>query len=277
MQFDANGWLDIATEVDYSANSMSRQGYSIKYLVLHGTAGGSSAQGIGQYFKSTIGGSNPVSSHLIIDQQGNVVQGVPMSLAAFANGVITNGHAAYLPNPSINPNWYTASIEFVKSSTDNSDSLTDIQTQVGFEVIKCICDTYNIPKRAGDANGGIIKHADIDPVNRSRCPGPYPWDALWQYLGGNMPPTPNQLKEAQDCWNSFFNIIGQKPPVTGTSIYQAWLSEWVDSGKQYGPPITYEYNSNDWNGNQIMVQEFAHARCEFRAGIANWYSINGQL
>jgi hypothetical protein len=187
MQFDANGWLDVATEVDYSANSMSRQGYSIKYLVLHGTAGGNSAQGVGEYFKSTIGGANPVSSHLIIDQQGNVVQGVPMSLAAFANGVITNGHAAYLPDPSINPNLYTASIEFVKPSTDNSDALAPIQQQVGFEVIKCICDTYDIPKRAGDANGGIIKHADIDPINRSRCPGTLDWNALWAYLanGGN--------------------------------------------------------------------------------------------
>ncbi len=188
MKFDANGWLDVATEVDYSANSMSRQGYGIKYLVLHGTAGGTSAQGVGEYFKSTVGGSNPVSSHLIIDQQGNIVQGVPMTLAAFANGVITNGHAAYLPDPSINPNWYTASIEFVKLSTDNSDALTDIQAKVGFEVIKCICDTYHIPKRAGDANGGIISHADIDPINRSRCPGTFPWDALWAYLanGGNM-------------------------------------------------------------------------------------------
>ncbi len=188
MKFDPSGWLDSATEIDYSANSMSRQGYGIKYLVLHGTAGGTSAQGVGEYFKSTVGGSNPVSSHLIIDQQGNIVQGVPMSLAAFANGVITNGHAAFLPDPSINPNWYTASIEFVKPSTDNSDALTDIQVKVGFEVIKCICDTYHIPKRAGDANGGIISHADIDPINRSRCPGNFPWDALWAYLanGGNM-------------------------------------------------------------------------------------------
>lgn len=182
MKFDSNGWLDAAQEVNYSANSMPRQGYGIKYLVIHGTAGGTSAQGIGQYFQSTIGGSNPVSSHLIIDQQGNIVQGVPLSLAAFANGVITNGHAAYLLGPSINPNWYTASIEFVKASTDNSDALTAIQQQVGFEVIQCICDTYSIHKRAGDANGGIIKHADIDPINRALCPNTFDFNALWAYL-----------------------------------------------------------------------------------------------
>ncbi len=276
MQFDSNGWLDVAQEVDYSANSMSRQGYSIKYLVLHGTAGGTSAQGIGQYFQSTIGSSNPVSSHLIIDQQGNIVQGVPLSLAAFGNGVITNGHASYLPDPSINPNYYTASIEHVKQSTDNSDALTAIQQQKSFEVIQCICNTYNIPKHAGDANGGIISHANIDPVNRSRCPGTYPWDALWQYLRGNMQPTQNQLKEAQDCWNSFFKSIAQAPPATGTGIYQAWLSDWINQGKQYGPPITHEYDSNDWSGSHIVVQEFAHARCEWN-GAANWYNPNGKI
>src|SRR5882762_5136894 len=106
MKFDANGWLDVAFEIDYLQNSMSRQGYGIKYLVMHGTAGGNSAQGIGEFFQGTQGGSNPVSSHIIIDQQGNIVQGVPLSLAAFGNGVITNGHAAWLPDPSINPNYY---------------------------------------------------------------------------------------------------------------------------------------------------------------------------
>ena len=181
MKFDKDGWLDIATEVDYSANSMSRQGYGIKYLVLHGTAGGTSAEGVGEYFKGTVGSSNPVSSHIIIDQQGDVTQGVPLSLAAFGNGVIGAGHASYIPD-NVNPNLYTASIEFVKASTDNSDPLTAIQAQVGFEVIKCICDTYNIPKRAGDANGGIIKHADINPVDRARCPGTFDFDALWAYL-----------------------------------------------------------------------------------------------
>ncbi|HEX3640094.1 MAG TPA: N-acetylmuramoyl-L-alanine amidase [Ktedonobacteraceae bacterium] len=190
MKFDANGWLDVAQKVDYSANSMSRQGYGIKYLCLHGTAGGTSAQGVGQFFQGTIGSSNPVSSHIIIDQQGDVVQGVSLKDAAFGNGVITNGHAAWLPDPSINPNWYTASIEFVKASTDNSDALTAIQFQKGCEVIECICNTYNIPKRAGDVNGGIIKHADIDPISRARCPGTFDWTSLYNYLNGGNKPMP---------------------------------------------------------------------------------------
>ena len=110
-----------------------------------------------------------------------------MKDAAWANGVVTDGHAAWLPD-GINPNFYTASIEFVKASTDNSDALTPIQAQVGFEVIACICDTYGIPKRAGDGGGGIISHAAIDPINRARCPGPFDWSGLFAYLAGNQQP-----------------------------------------------------------------------------------------
>jgi len=86
-----------------------------------------------------------------------------------------------------------------------------------------------------------------------------------------MQPTANQLKEVQDCWNSFFKSIGQKAPVTGTGIYQAWLSDWINHGKQYGPPMTHEYNSNDWSGNSIVVQDShtqgANGSMEYRTGI----------
>lgn len=181
MKFDANGWLDVAVEIDYLNKSMSRQSHKITHLVIHGTAGGSSAEGIANYFATS---DVDASAHIEVDQKGVIAQGIPLSLAAWANGVIGAGHVSYI-REDLNPNYYTASIEFVKASTDNSDALTPIQQQVGFELIKCICDTYNIPKRAGDAKGGIIKHADIDPINRSRCPGTFPWNELWAYLAGN--------------------------------------------------------------------------------------------
>jgi hypothetical protein len=40
---------------------------------------------------------------------------------------------------------------------------------------------------AADDNTGIASHADIDPVNRARCPGTYPWSELFAYLAGNQP------------------------------------------------------------------------------------------
>lgn len=187
MKFDSLGWLDEAVEIDYLNKSMDRQGYAIKYIVLHGTAGGTSAQNIGAYFRNS---AVDASAHFIIGQDGTVVQGVPVTLASWANGVLTAGHASYL-SENINPNLYSVSIEHVKPSTDNSDQLTAIQAQKSFELIQCLCDTYNIPKHAGDASGGIISHADVDPINRARCPGPYDWNGLWQYLqsgGGPMIP-----------------------------------------------------------------------------------------
>jgi hypothetical protein len=175
-----NGWLDEAIEIDYQQKSMSRLGYKPKYICLHGTAGGSSAENIANYFATS---TVQASTHLIIGQDGHIVQGVSMNQAAWGNGVLTAGHASYLPD-NVNPNLTSISIEHVKPSNDNSDVLTSIQVQKSFQVVQCICDTYGIPKRAGDGNGGVISHADIDPVNRARCPGPYPWDALWAYLKG---------------------------------------------------------------------------------------------
>ena len=187
MRFDANGWLDDAIEVDILENTFDRQGVQPKYIVLHGTAGGSSAEAVANYMKSTVGGSSPVSTHFVIGQDGHIVQCVPLSLAAWGNGILTAGHTSYLPE-NVNPNLLTlASIEFVKASTDNSDALTPEQETSGFSLIACICDTYDIPKMAGGADGGIIRHADIDPVNRSRCPGTFSYGKLWNYLsnGGN--------------------------------------------------------------------------------------------
>jgi N-acetyl-anhydromuramyl-L-alanine amidase AmpD len=180
MKFDANGWLDEAIEIDYTNKSMSREGHKITHIVNHGTAGGNSAEGIANYFAAS---DVQASAHFVIDQQGEIAQGIPLSLAAWGNGIITPGHASYI-REDINPNLYTASIEHCKAHDDNSDALTAIQEQKSLELIKCICDTYGVPKKPGDAGGGIISHADIDPVNRSRCPGQYNWDKLWAYLKG---------------------------------------------------------------------------------------------
>lgn len=87
--------------------------------------------------------------------------------------------------------------------------------------------------------------------------------------------TENQLKAAIDAWKSVFLTIGTPPPVTGTGIYESWLANLI-TGKQFGPPLTHEYDSEDWDGNHIVVQEFAHARCEWN-GAPHWYGPNGKI
>lgn len=177
-----DGWIDEAIEVNVMGSSMSRNGYRPTHLVMHGTAGGTSAVGIGNYFKSKEGDPvNGASSHIVIDQAGNIVQCVSFLVAAWGNAPL-NAPRISFANASANPNFWTISIEHCKASTDNSNELTAAQKAASFKVAKLICETYGIPKRYGDGNGGVIAHADINSIDRSRCPGPYPWDELFKYL-----------------------------------------------------------------------------------------------
>jgi len=146
------------------------------FIILHGTAGGSSAESIAKYFRSTEGGGSPVSSHYIVGQDGHVIQTVAESDGAYANGVANN------PNWTGNPNYYTISIEHVKSSTDNGDPLTPAQQVASFALIKDVCIRNGIEMHDADDETGITGHFSIDPVNRSRCPGTFPWEQLWAFL-----------------------------------------------------------------------------------------------
>jgi N-acetyl-anhydromuramyl-L-alanine amidase AmpD len=239
------------------------------FLVLHATAGGNSAQAIANYFISTEGTNNPVSSHYIVGQDGHIIQMVDEKDGAFANGVVNS------PNWQGNPNIYTISIEFVKSSTDNSDPLTEVQKQSGFSLIEDICNRNGIGKYPADMNTGIVGHFAIDPVNRARCPGNFPWQELWSYLinGGKKPvqtPSTNQLKAMNDCWDSVLKNMVQGPAPKNTSIFNDWCHNYIN-GEYYGPPLCHEYQSVDWNGNLIFVQEFARGRAEFSNGKVSWY------
>ncbi|GHO75010.1 hypothetical protein KSD_27810 [Ktedonobacter sp. SOSP1-85] len=159
---------------NYFAN---RNGYTPKWIIVHGTAGFSSARDVGTYFQTA-----DVSANYVIGQDGTIVQCVSEKDGAWGNGVISTGHDSWWTS-SVNPNWVTISIEHVKPHTDNSDTITDAQKAASFRLISHICDRHKIPRRRADGNGGITGHYSIDPVNRSRCPGPYPWDELISYLG----------------------------------------------------------------------------------------------
>lgn len=164
-----------------------RNGYTPKWVILHGTAGGTSAQAIANYFAQS---SAQVSANYVIGQDGVVIQCVAESDAAWTNGIISGPpgksgdgvHHDSWWSTNINPNFLTISIEHVKPHTDNSDILSDAQKQASFTLIKHICERHGIPLRYADSNGGITGHYSMDPVNRSRCPGPYPWNELWASL-----------------------------------------------------------------------------------------------
>ncbi|GCE14899.1 N-acetylmuramoyl-L-alanine amidase [Tengunoibacter tsumagoiensis] len=208
----------------------NRNGYKPRYIIIHGTAGGSNAEAIAQYFKSTEGSSNPVSAHYVIGQDGEVVQCNSENDGAYANGVFSAGHDPWW-NTSINPNNVTISIEHCKPAEDNSNVLTDAQKASSFQLITEICQRWNIPTRWADGDGGITGHFSIDPVNRSRCPGPYPWDELFAALTstqkGNSSMVPNG-------WHDDGTTLTDKNGATFTGAVRTTIlaSNW-DSNNTY--------------------------------------------
>ena len=154
-----------------------RDGYRPRWIIIHGTAGFPSAEAVGYYFQQA-----DVATHYIIGRDGTIVQTVKEDHGAWGNGGISAGHDPWW-TPTINPNNVTISIEHVKPSKDNSDELTEIQKHTSFLLIGRICQRHNIPKHQADESGGITGHFSMDPVNRDFCPGPYPWEELFGYLG----------------------------------------------------------------------------------------------
>lgn len=169
-----------------------------KFILLHGTAGGVSAEAIARFFQNA-----GVSAHYVIGQDGQIVQCNNELDGAWADGIIDGVPMAGLPfraqsdgvhrddwwNPNgINPNDMGIAIEHCKPHDDNSDALTPAQQASGLWLVNDICNRWNIPKRFADANGGITGHFSIAAQSRQRCPGPYPWQALWNYLDGGQKP-----------------------------------------------------------------------------------------
>lgn len=158
---------------------IGRDGQRASWIVIHGTAGGSSAREVAGWF---VNNSPPTSVHYVVGRDGAVVQCVHESDSAWGNGVLSNGHASWWKN-NINPNLQTISIEHVKSDPHNAQGLTAEQQAASFALIAYLCAKWQIPARPGDAAGGIVGHNSIDPVNRADCPGTYPWAELYTYLG----------------------------------------------------------------------------------------------
>jgi N-acetyl-anhydromuramyl-L-alanine amidase AmpD len=154
----------------------ARAGHHPRWIIIHGTAGFNSAEDVGYYFQQA-----DVSTHYTIGRDGVIVQSVREHDGAWGNGGITEGHDSWWSH-TINPNNVTISIEHVKPSRDNSDELTEIQKEVSFHLIQRICNRHHIPKQKAHASGGITGHFSMDPVHRSFCPGPYPWEELFSFL-----------------------------------------------------------------------------------------------
>ncbi len=156
-----------------------RSGHTPRWIIIHGTAGFTSAQEVGAYFQTA-----DVATHYTVGRDATVVQHVAEQHGAWANGGVTEGHEAWW-STNLNPNMVTLSIEHVKPSRNNADEITEVQKVASFLLVRHLCERHAIPLRRADAHGGITGHYSMDPVNRDFCPGPYPWEELFAYLNEN--------------------------------------------------------------------------------------------
>lgn len=166
-----------------------RSGHRIRYLIIHGTAwdGPVSAEQVAEYFQRT---TRETGTHFVVGRDGAVVQCCELANSAWGNGIVTKGHQWWWGTRG-NPNLETVSIEFVKWRPDNSDALTGAQWLAGFALIQWLVEQTGVPTHWADEAGGITGHYSIDPVNRSFCPGPFPWEEMFNALQQpGFPPGP---------------------------------------------------------------------------------------
>lgn len=151
-------------------------------IVLHKTAsntGGApySVEELGAYFNSN---DRIVSSHYGIGLDGRVAQYVQECDGAAANCCLEPGYDKFWDStPNRNKNLDTISIEHIDLTEDNSQAMSAAQVYASFKLIKYLVLKYGIPLSR------IKGHNSLDPLDRSRCPGPsYPWSELGDYLNG---------------------------------------------------------------------------------------------
>jgi len=168
---------------------LGRRGHRARFVIIHGTAGFESAEAVGRFFQTA-----DVATHYTVGRDATVICSVDEDNGAWGNGFVSGVpgvagdgvHHDVWWGKELNPNLVTISIEHVKPSRDNSDELTEVQKRASFELVRGICRRHGIPGRWADAEGGITGHFSMDPVNRSFCPGPYPWEELFEYLQGHQ-------------------------------------------------------------------------------------------
>ncbi len=252
-------------------------------IVIHKTAGLYSLEQLAYWFGEDPNNTGWVSSHFGIGTDGRVGQFALLSDAAGANGVLEAGHAPIWDAfEGKNINFVTISIEHLDPSINNDTPMTTAQKLASFRLVKFLMEKYAIDLEH------VLGHDTINPITRARCPGPtYPWGELQAYVAPSIvtpsivaPPreiTPFMKQAFENQWDSTAHLMPDgKPARRPTGIYSAW-GQFQAQGRNFGPPVTPEYNTVDWNGGPLIAQEFSHVRAEYSNGTTKFYSVGGLL
>lgn len=156
-----------------------RAGHRIQYICIHGT-------GWPQPLDYWIANYKTCGVTYMVGKDGRVAQFVAEADTHWGNGRLDEGHVWYWGEGGKyrDPNQVSVSIEHEKHSKTNTDVLTPQQQAASFALVRYLVQKYNIKPGPADEFSGILPHSDISPAARWYCPGPYPWDALWDSLKG---------------------------------------------------------------------------------------------
>lgn len=169
--------------------SPGRRGYPIRYVVIHGT-------GWPKTFDQYVADYKNGGVTYLVGKDGRVAQFVKEADEHWGNGKVETGCDPFwrqwtTTDPGsmtipgvVNPNLLTISIEHEKFSKTNAEPLTVEQQASSFALCRYLAIKYNLPAKYGNSIwGGFVGHHSMEPVTRSYCPGPYPWDELFAFLG----------------------------------------------------------------------------------------------
>lgn len=123
-----------------------------------------------------------ISSHFVLGENGEVAQLVPLTEAAYTQGVVKKPtHPLVKMRTNVNPNLYCVSIECAGYWSKTKGKLTEKQLQAAAELTKHIVAEvkriYGVEIPIDRQH--MIGHCEINTVTRPHCPGElFPYDEL---------------------------------------------------------------------------------------------------
>lgn len=180
-------------------NSSSRNGNTIKYIVIHYVGSVSSAYNNAKYFSN---GDRQASAHFFVGYDGEIWQSVEESRAAWHCGgglQGSGGHAWHGKCKNVN----SIGIEMCVKKSGSKWYFEDATVNATVELTKHLMKKYNVPA------GNVIRHYD---VTGKICPAPY--------VNNNTSHT----------WAKFKSAIGGKTTTTTTSTTTSTKKNYLSKG-----------------------------------------------
>lgn len=221
-------------------------------IVIHKTASPSwpTAQAVAQGFINEAPGA---SVHYIVGRDGVVVQCVSEDSGAGGNCCLEAGHDTYWDDGVANKNTETLSIEHVDTASNNSTPCTQAQLDSSFALVSYLCNKWGI------SADNIKPHSSLDPIDRARCPGNYPFSDLVSFIrnGGVKMGVPAGWSDDGTILtapNSVKVVLGFRQYI----LNNAWASNnWPLAPEETANPVEIGWNSTAGSRQFFLYNELA--------------------